>query len=84
MKSKFFLLAVGVALCGVAAAQPSGGFHLFKNKVSGQQVCAQNPISPDWVKQTGPFKDADCKIVQKPEPVRTDLPASPLDLAPRK
>lgn len=75
---------LGLALCGAAQAQPSGGFYLLKNKESGKVLCSQNPISPDWVRQAGPFKDQDCKVEQKPEPVRTDLPANPLDLAPRK
>ena len=84
MKSRVPLLTAGLVLCGAALAQPSGGFHLFKNRATGQLVCSQNGISPDWIKQTGPFKDQDCKIEQKPEPVRKDLPASPLDLAPKK
>lgn len=84
MKFRFLALALGITLCGAAMAQPSGGFYLFKNKESGKTVCSQNEISPDWIKQAGPFKDLDCKIEQKPEPVRNDLPASPLDLAPKK
>ena len=84
MKSRFLTAALGTVLCGAAVAQPSGGFYLFKNKESGKFACSQNEISPDWIKQAGPFKDQDCKIEQKPEPVRTDLPANPLDLAPKK
>ena len=79
-----FAVLASLVLCGAAAAQPSGGFYLLKNKESGKVVCSQTPISPDWVRQSGPFKDQDCKIEQKPEPTRTDLPASPLDLAPKK
>ena len=84
MKSKFLVFIFGAALCGAAIAQPMDGFYQFKNKESGKVECAQNPASPDWVKQAGPFKDLDCKIAQTPEPVRKDLPASPLDLAPKK
>lgn len=84
MKFRFLAFALGITLCGAAMAQPSGGFYLFKNKESGKIACSQNEISPDWIKQAGPFKDQDCKIEQKPEPVRTDLPASPLDLARKK
>jgi hypothetical protein len=84
MKHQILAGALGIVLCGAAMAQPSGGFYLFKNKESGKVACSQNEISPDWIKQAGPFKDQDCKIEQKPEPVRKDLPASPLDLAPKK
>ncbi len=80
----FAFTAVAMLLCGTVLAQPSDGFHLYKNKQSGKTVCSQNRISPDWVRMTGPYKDQDCKIEQKPEPVRTDLPANPLDLAPKK
>lgn len=73
-----------LAVSGTALAQPSGGFYLLKNKESGKVLCSQNPISPDWVRVAGPFKDQDCKLEQKPDPVRTDLPANPLDLAPKK
>jgi hypothetical protein len=84
MKLNIIFAVLGFTACSMALAQPSGGFYLLKNKHSGMEVCSQNPISPDWVKQAGPFKDQDCKIEQKPEPVRKDLPASPLDLAPKK
>lgn len=84
MKPGFFLPLLGLVLCGAASAQPSGGFYLLKNKESGQVVCSQLTISPDWARQSGPFKDQDCKIVQKPRPAQTDLPANPLDLAPKK
>ncbi|SCX74659.1 hypothetical protein [Variovorax sp. EL159] len=84
MKYAFHAAILGLAMCSAVLAQPSGGFYLLKNKDSGKVLCSQNPISPDWVRQLGPFKDKDCKIEQKPEPVRTDLPASPLDLAPKK
>jgi hypothetical protein len=85
MRLQAFAFAVcALLLGGTALAQPSGGFYIFKNRESGKTVCSQNPISPDWVQVAGPFKDQDCKIDQKPEPVRTDLPANPLDLAPKK
>ena len=51
-----------LAICGAALAQPSGGFYLLKNKESGKVLCSQNPISPDWVRQAGPFKDQDCML----------------------
>lgn len=85
MKFHFLAVALGLVLsCGAALAQPSGGFYLLKNKESGRTQCSQSPISPDWVRQAGPFKDPDCKVEQKPEPVRKDLPANPLELAPKK
>ncbi|WP_261803543.1 hypothetical protein [Variovorax sp. PAMC26660] len=84
MKSRFLAIVLGVTLCGAAMAQPIGGFYLFKNKESGKEVCSSHAFSPDWIKQAGPFEDLTCKIAQKPQPARTDLPASPLDLAPRK
>ncbi len=84
MTSKLLPLALALLFAGgPVLAQPSGGFHLYRSTVSGKQVCSQNPISPDWVKQGGPYKDQDCKVEEKPAPVRTDLPASPLDLAPK-
>ncbi|MGJ7530447.1 hypothetical protein [Variovorax sp. GB1P17] len=84
MKSSSLAIVLGVTLCGAAMAQPIGGFYLFKNKESGKEVCSQQAFSPDWIKQAGPFKDLGCKIERKPEPVRSDLPANPLDLAPKK
>ncbi len=85
MKSHQFLASIlGLAVCGTVLAQPSGGFYFFKNKASGKVLCAQHPFSPDWVRQAGPFKDSDCKIEQKPEPVPQNLPANPLDLTPKK
>lgn len=84
MKITIFASIFGLLIGSTALAQPSGGFYLLKDKDSGQVLCSQNPISPDWVRQAGPFQDSACKIEQKPEPVRTDLPKNPLDLAPKK
>lgn len=87
MNHRLFLstLCLATALIGSAAsAQPTGGFYLLKNDQSGKVLCSQTPISPDWVRQTGPYKDPDCKFVQAPQAVRRDLPANPLDLSPKK
>lgn len=84
MKLKFFAPIIGVALCGSALAQHSGGFYLLKNAESGKLVCSQAAPSTEWVRQAGPFRDPKCQIVEKPEPARTDLPANPLDLTPKK
>ncbi|WP_431513111.1 hypothetical protein [Variovorax sp. DAIF25] len=84
MTSKLLPFALALLFAGgPVLAQPSGGFHLYRSTISGKQVCSQNPISPDWVKQAGPYQDPVCKVEQKQAPARTDLPASPLDLAPK-
>ncbi len=84
MTSKLLPLALALLSAGgPVLAQPSGGFHLYRSTVSGKQICSQNPISPDWVKEAGPYQDPACKLEQKPAPTRSDLPANPLDLAPR-
>ncbi|QRF56844.1 hypothetical protein [Variovorax paradoxus] len=80
-----FAFALGTALsCGPALSQPTGGFYLFKHKDNGKVVCFQHIINSDWERLSGPFRDAECKTEQKPKPARGDLPANPLDLAPRK
>lgn len=84
MKHQLFIGIVGLALSGAALAQPTESFYLMRNKLSGKAVCAQHPISPEWGREAGPFKDQDCKIADKPEPRRSDLPASPLELVPKK
>lgn len=84
MIPKSLVVILGLALSGAALAQPSDGFYLMRSKLSGKAVCSQNPISPDWVREAGPFKDQDCKVAEKPEPKRSDLPANPLDLGPKK
>lgn len=79
------LVLLGIAFGGGAAAQPSGGFHLFKDKASGKVLCAQNAISPDWIQQPGgPFKDQDCKVAEAPKAERKEQPAVPPGLAPKK
>lgn len=86
MKSRSlpFLLA-GLCLGGVAAAQPSGGFYWFKDKFSGQVMCAQHAMSPDWVQLPGgPFQDQECTVPEAPKTERKDLPAVPPGLAPKK
>ncbi|KAF7962763.1 hypothetical protein AWV80_17840 [Cupriavidus sp. UYMU48A] len=85
MTSKCFAVLLGFVLSGTVAAQPSGGFFLFKNMQSGQVVCAQMRISPEWVQQAaGPFKDPDCKIPEEPKSESKDLPAVPPGLSPKK
>jgi hypothetical protein len=53
-------LALGF-VAGAAIAQPSEYF-LWKHKTNGQSMC--NPDAPgrDWVKQSGPYEDPNCKI----------------------
>lgn len=79
------LVLLGMAFGGTAAAQPSGGFHLFKDKTSGKVVCAQYAISPDWIQQPGgPFQDQGCKVPEPPRSERKDQPAVPPGLTPKK
>ena len=80
----FIVILGGVAACNTALAQPVGGFYLFKHKESGKVVCYQQVINSDWARLSGPFQDSDCKIEEKPKARHSDLPASPLDLAPKK
>ena len=74
-------LAIGSVLL---SALTLGGWTLFKHKDNGKIVCFQQVINSDWDRLSGPFLDATCKTEQKPKPARNDLPANPLDLAPRK
>ncbi|TSD55155.1 hypothetical protein FFI97_027825 [Variovorax sp. KBS0712] len=84
------LLSFGFLFAAAAVvAQPSGGFYLFKNQQTGQSMCLQWQMSPDWIKQAGPFADHECKVPEQPasaeqQKKRASLPANPLELTPPK
>lgn len=86
MHFRFFsLVLLSMAVGGVAVAQPSGGFYMFKSKTSGKILCAQSAFSPDWIQQPGgPFKDQDCKILEEPKAASKDQPATPPGITPKK
>lgn len=85
MKFAVLTFVLGIAaVCSTAQAQPSGGYYLFKHKQSGEVVCFQGRINAEWDRLSGPYQDSECKIAEKLKPQRSDLPANPLDLAPKK
>lgn len=85
MKIKLLASFLGLAAASFATlAQPSGGFYQLKDRDSGKILCSQHLISPDWVRQSGPYRDAHCTIHETPVVPRANLPTNPLDLAPKK
>ena len=62
MKSKLIFAAVAaMLLAGVATAQPSEYF-IWKNKASGKTVCEPDMPAAEWIKQSGPYEDSNCKF----------------------
>lgn len=81
MNTKLLCAVAILALSGTAQAQPTDSFYLMRNTVSGKELCAQHPFSPDWTPRMGPYKDQNCTIANRSEAAKpAHLPASPLNL----
>ena len=61
--SKLTLLASALLLCTLATAQPSEYF-LWKHKTNGKSMCEPD-ADANWIKVSGPYEDANCRILIK-------------------
>jgi len=61
------LLAVAAALAGSAALARPAWWYLYQSRVDGQHACSQTPLGEGWVQMAGPFKDAHCEKLVRPQ-----------------
>lgn len=58
------LLAVSLLIFAGSALAAPAPFYLWQSKTSGQFSCAQVKPGAGWVKHSGPFRDAGCRVPQ--------------------
>jgi hypothetical protein len=61
------LLAVTAALASTAALARPAWWYLYQSRVDGQRACSQSPLGEGWVQMAGPFKDAHCEKLVRPQ-----------------
>ena len=61
------LLAVTATLAGSAALARPAWWYLYQSRVDGQRACSQTPLGEGWVQMAGPFKDAHCEKLVRPQ-----------------
>jgi hypothetical protein len=62
MKLRLILAVSAVLLSSLAVAQPSTYF-LWKNKTTNATVCEPQMDEAQWVQQSGPYEDSNCKFL---------------------
>ncbi len=65
MKKYFLWIGVGLLLSQAIFAAPAAWYE-WKSKVNSAKWCAQTYPGEGWVKLSGPYKDAHCKILGQP------------------
>jgi len=64
MKRLLAVLLLGA--CAAALARPAW-WYWYRSRVDGQRVCAQTPLGPGWERVAGPYRDAHCEKLVRPQ-----------------
>jgi len=64
MKRLFPLLLL--LLCTGALARPAW-WYWYESRIDGQRVCSQTPLGEGWKKVAGPYRDAHCEKLARPQ-----------------
>lgn len=55
------MAAMAALLLAVAALAGPAPWYLWRSKIDGVRVCAQNSLGPGWERVAGPYKDSRCE-----------------------
>ncbi len=61
-----FLIALAAMGAGQAFARPAW-WYLYQSRIDGQRACSQTPLGKAWIQMAGPFKDAHCEKLVRPQ-----------------
>ena len=61
MKIQLCIASAALCLATVAIAQPSE-YYVWKNKTTGAKMCEPDMPAAQWVKESGPYEDSNCKF----------------------
>ena len=61
------LLAFAAALASSGALARPAWWYLYQSRLDGQRACSQTPLGEAWLKMAGPFKDAHCEKLVRPQ-----------------
>jgi len=69
MKTRFaiLLLAAMTALATSGALARPAWWYLYQSRIDGQRACSQTPLGKAWIQMAGPFKDAHCEKLVRPQ-----------------
>jgi hypothetical protein len=63
----FLFLAAGAAIATTGAFARPAWWYLYQSRIDGQRACSQTPLGKGWVQMAGPFKDAHCEKLVRPQ-----------------
>jgi hypothetical protein len=66
MKPRFAIPLLAILAATGALARPAW-WYLYQSRVDGQRACSQTPMGKGWVQMAGPFKDAHCEKLVRPQ-----------------
>ena len=55
------------ALAATGALARPAWWYLYQSRIDGQRACSQTPLGEGWVQMAGPFKDAHCEKLVRPQ-----------------
>jgi len=61
------ILAAMAAITATCAVARPAWWYLYQSRIDGQRACSQTPLGEGWVKMAGPFKDAHCEKLVRPQ-----------------
>jgi hypothetical protein len=66
MKRRLLVLLLAATAACSALARPAW-WYLYQSRLDGQRACSQTPLGEGWVQMAGPFKDAHCEKLVRPQ-----------------
>jgi len=66
MKRLIAILLLAATAANSAVARPAW-WYLYQSRIDGQRACSQSPLGDGWIKMAGPFKDAHCEKLVRPQ-----------------
>lgn len=66
MKRTIAIVLLAATAAGTATARPAW-WYLYQSRIDGQRACSQSPLGDGWIKMAGPFKDAHCEKLVRPQ-----------------
>ncbi len=66
MKARLAILLLAAMAAAGAHARPAW-WYLYQSRVDGQRACSQTPLGEGWLQMAGPFKDAHCEKLVRPQ-----------------
>lgn len=66
MKTRLILLLLASLAAASVPARPAW-WYLYQSRIDGQRACSQTPIGDGWIQMAGPFKDAHCEKLVRPQ-----------------